>query len=169
MIHRAIDFAIFSKPSKRKTRNFESMASFVLRTRVFQSALQSRSIVASQAARSASNNGGFVAALASQPWRNNNNNHMVVRAFASKGGIEDRAHALEERAAREHDQQVLAALAKTLEAKKKKYAFVEEGAARTKEWRLFVTFGGERISAWHDVPLVAEGEAHNLVVEMPLG
>lgn len=146
------------------------MASFVLRTRVFQSALQARSIVASQAARSASNNGSFVAAATTlQPWRTNNNNHMVVRAFSSKGGIEDRAHALEERAAREHDQQVLAALAKTLEAKKKKYAFVEEGATGTKEWRLFVTYGGERVSAWHDVPLVAEGDAHNLVVEMPKG
>lgn len=92
---------------------------------------------------------------------------VLVRSFASKGGIEDRGHALEERAAREHDQQVLAALAKTLEAKKKKFAFVEQGTAGTKEWRLFVTFGGDRVSAWHDVPLLTESGDHNFVVEMP--
>jgi hypothetical protein len=96
-------------------------------------------------------------------------NGVWARTFATKGGIEDRGHALEERAAREHDQQVLAALAKTLEAKKKKFASVEQGAAGTKEWRLFVTFGGERVSAWHDVPLLTEAGDHNLVVEMPKG
>lgn len=93
---------------------------------------------------------------------------VAGRALSTKGAVEDRGHALEEKAAREHDRQVLEALARSIDAKTK-FASEEVGAANTRDWRLFVTRGGARVSAWHDVPLRGAGEAHNLVVEMPKG
>jgi inorganic pyrophosphatase len=98
------------------------------------------------------------------------------RPMSSGSGLEDRAHALEEKAAREHDRQALEALAKKMGktlASKTAYGVEVAGAPHTKEWRAFVTRGGARVSAWHDVPLVASGEGdavvHNVVFEMPKG
>jgi inorganic pyrophosphatase len=111
---------------------------------------------------------------------NNFGSRVPLRSMSIKGSMEDRGHALEEKAAREHDRQALEALAKKLgkpidgkAGAASAFGVEAVGAANSREWRLFVTRGGARVSAWHDVPLVAGsddvGAVHNLVVEMPKG
>ena len=72
----------------------------------------------------------------------------------------------QEKAARDHDAKLLADLKKKLEAEKA-WGVEAQGTLGTFEYRLYLTQQKKRLSAWHDVPLLASPGVYHAVIEMP--